>query len=171
MTIPYSPECLLKVKSAGHNRPYTYTSETWHGDISFENMYPNGTLREIVFLIGLHPERNSIAVKNSKYQQGKVLWGYQWVKTTYPELKYGKSRQYFFTFNKETFSIVSGGEVLLSIPLIELGESSESVLESISDVRWIIGGDEDAEEEKWVQLSYEVVCEEGRDGCNASLKR
>jgi hypothetical protein len=105
----YNTDCDLKVVSAGQSSSRTYSwygrRETWNGDVIFR------AGEEEMLLIGLHPERQNLAVRNSVFRRGTLMWTYQWVDTTYDEADSEGRRQYRFQFTDSAFVLKSGDRV------------------------------------------------------------
>jgi hypothetical protein len=81
----YNTRCSLIVVN------YVNGRETWNGDVIFET----GGEEELV--IGLHPEFQNLAVRNSVFRRGKLAYTYRWVETTYPAAD-NSTREYSFQF-------------------------------------------------------------------------
>ena len=98
----FDTECDLKVVSAGGPRSRISSwygrRESWNGDIAFLASDETEML-----LIGLHPERRNLAVRNSKFERGILQWTYQWVDISYPTADDEGEREYMFKFTPTAF--------------------------------------------------------------------
>ena len=79
----------------------------WNGDITF--------LAEDkeMLLIGLHPERRNLAVRNDVFKRGTLQWTYQWVTASYPNADDKGAREYSLTFAPSGFVLKCGDSVNL----------------------------------------------------------
>ena len=146
--VPFSPSCNLTITSRGQSA----SRATWHGDVTFlAGITP-------VLLIGLHPERGNVAVRNAVFARGESMWDYNWVDVEYPtEGGYrfqARARDYEFAFGDEGFILLCDDVILLSIPYEELSEE-EGWKEGITGVMFQIG---DADR---VDMEYAEVCRGG----------
>ena len=108
----YRTECALRVISSGEPSSstdswYNRWRATWNGDVIFsaDNVE--------MLLIGLHPERGNIAVRNNVFRKGTEEWGYQWVDISFPEADKKGRREYIFEFHELAFSLRCGDKVRL----------------------------------------------------------
>ena len=74
--------------------------ETWDGDVSFLK-----DTKELI-MIGLHPERNSVAIRNKVYKRGVSTWGFQWVDVSYPQSDGRGGRHYTFEFGQSELRLM-----------------------------------------------------------------
>ena len=105
----YDTRCDLRVVSAGgpsfQTRTWYGRRETWNGDVRFL-----ADDREMI-LVGLHPERQNLAVRNSRFRRGSLMWGYQWVDASYPDADQEGRREYRFAFTPSAFVLKAGDRV------------------------------------------------------------
>ena len=66
-----------------------------------------------VLMVGLHPQRGQVAVRNSVFQRGREQWGFKWVSADFPSRNQVGERSYIFEFNERDFLIWCSGEVSL----------------------------------------------------------
>ena len=125
--VPYQfdTDCHLKVVVSG--RAYD-----WNGDITF---LANS---QEMLMIGIHPERQNLAVRNDVFKRGSLQWTYRWVDVTYPTPKRGGQREYTFEFTSLRFVLKHGDTILLTIPYAELTYNKERFLKSINFVKFTI---------------------------------
>ena len=64
-----------------------------------------------LLLIGLHPERQELAVRNELFDWGTLRWTYQWVDATYPDADDEGKREYTFSFTTSGFVLKCGDTV------------------------------------------------------------
>jgi hypothetical protein len=104
--IEYNTLCDLKVLSTSIN-----ASEHWDADFRFFASDNES------FLVGLHPERSNLSIRNGVFKRGTMKWDFQWVDVSYPSRDQELQREYTFNFNntERVVTITCRGQVRLFI--------------------------------------------------------
>ena len=77
----------------------------WNGDVIFR------AGEKKMLLLGLHPEWQNLAVRNSVFRRGTRKWNYQWVPTEFPAPNH-VGVEYSFHFTSTTgFKLDCGDRV------------------------------------------------------------
>ena len=100
--------------------------ESWNGDIMFQDG------KQEILMVGLHPETNQIAVRNSVFDRGESLWGYRWVPANFPDKNSDGEREYTFEFTGTAFVVSCSNKVTFLSSAIDPGRFNLDISLNVS---------------------------------------